>query len=256
MTAEAAARWMAGAAARTGVAPLLVLVAAALLPACPAYPLIEAAGVDPFTPSGWDLVIAGDHLCGHNSSGAVLLSTNSSEVRLLNGPTPHTVGTGTIVAPNKLSTNWVAGVAVGSRILVFTNPPATASSGSGGTLAVLTIAPGCGSIASVQWATLPELGEPEPVTWVGAALAEPSRGGKPSTATVFSIGAAAGGAGLVAIDLNFGTSVQATVRHLAAIDISGTCVFKGLAASSRGKGRDCFSSSFYEMAVDVSLDVY
>jgi hypothetical protein len=104
---------------------------------------------------------------------------------------------------------------------------------------VLTIAAGCTSIASIDWATVDE-----GVSWAGAAVAanavavgSTGAGGSTSTVTVFSV-ASGGAAGpsprLVAIDLQFGAAVTATSRVLSTIKASPTCAFRGLAPTARG----------------------
>ena len=42
------------------------------------FPLIEASGVDPFAAGGWSLLVAGEHLCGPNASGAVLFHIDTA----------------------------------------------------------------------------------------------------------------------------------------------------------------------------------
>jgi hypothetical protein len=191
------------------VAALLLLTAAPNHRVA-AYPLIEASGVDPFALAPWGLLVAGDHLCGPNASGAVLLSSNGSLARLLRGPTPHVVGSGAVAA----GANWQAGVVVGTGRVVLlrgpettTPPPTSLDSAGRGDLAVLTVAEGCSSITSVQWAwpLRGAHGASPAVSWAGAAVFNSTAAGG-SGATLFSIvsGGGAGAARLVAIDLQFG----------------------------------------------------
>lgn len=185
-----------------------------------AFPLIEASGVDPFADPGWDLLVSGEQLCGLNSSGAVLLSSTSEHVELLNGPTPHIVGSGTVAA----GSDWSAGVAVGNRVILFRHGNKTSND-----LAVLTIAAGCTSIESVSWANAAP-----GASWTGAAVV--SQAGTASV-QVFSIasGSSIGSAPrLVAIDLQFGKTISATTHIFPPVESSPSCVFKGLASTARG----------------------
>ena len=189
-----------------------------------AFPLIEASGVDPFSEHGWDLLVSGEHLCGPNSTGAVLLSSTGARAELLNGPTPHIVGSGNVAEDGSV---WQAGVAVGSRVILLRGH----STSNDADLAVLEIAAGCASIVSVEWANVGH-----GVDWVGAAVLSETVGTSAHT-TVFSI-ASGGSMGsaprLVAIDLHFGDNVTATARAFSTIQSSPSCVFKGLASTSRG----------------------
>ena len=197
---------------------LVALAALAAVERVGSYPLLEASGVQPFAQSGWDLLVPGDELCGTNESGALLLSSNSSDALLLQGPTAHTVGEGTVP-----SAPWRAGVAVGNRVVLL---PA-----NGGKLAVVDVAAGCGSIASVRWASGLPQGE-----WTGAAVL-------PKTdATIFTTLFSAyyskfpnyGQSHLVALDLAFeGGAAKATVRQLAPIALGPGCAVRGLAASAK-----------------------
>eukprot|EP01047_Picozoa_sp_COSAG01_P012147 COSAG01_NODE_541_length_15735_cov_4.534088_10_plen_512_part_00 len=217
------------------------------------YPLIEASGVDPFALSGWDLLIGGTHLCGTNSSGALLLSTNGSAVRLLRGPTPHTVGEGSIAAPTSLGSSsssssssgenageaaaaaaavmWRAGVAIDNYVVLLRAPTGSTSGAGGYNLAVVTVSAGCASIISVQWATVAPLG----AEWAGAATTAATTTGR--TATVFSVATLPSKAPrLVAIDLNLQNIRLAKPRSrlLASIPAPSGCDFRGVAATKRG----------------------
>ena len=158
----------------------------------------------------------------------MLLSPTSATAHLLNGPTPHVVGSGTVAA----NSDWQAGVAIGSRVALLRGGGGGGgrSGGGGGgdargNFAVLTIAKGCSSVASVEWATVNS-----GASWAGAAaaLAKPAAGRSGSssasaaeTGTVFAVlaGAAGGGtaARLIAIELHFGGGLQASSKTLATL---------------------------------------
>ena len=206
------------------------------------FPLIEASGADPFAAGGFDVLVAGDHLCGAGSPGAVLLSANSSSALVLQGPTPHVVAQAAVPDSSDNRPPWHAGVAIGPRVLALR--PAPRSGTNAGNLVVLTIDPGCTAIASVQWATVHRTGD-----WAGLAIPSGSGGSgnggvrgssrsaglPPLHAVVLSILTPLGAAPqLVSINLQVGDSVLATSKTISTIDRGPDCVFKGLAPTARG----------------------
>ena len=230
----------------TFISATLLLATAPLSAETATFPLIEASGAEPFTAGGWDLLVAGDHLCGPNTPGAVLLSANSSSVLVLQGPTPHVSASGLMADSGVYRPAWQAGVAIGPRVLALR--PAPKSGTNAGNLVVLTIQPGCSAVASVEWATVHRTGD-----WAGAVIptwATDSASGLSSSSSdsmagmagvtplhmiVLSIASSPAEAPqLVSIDLHLSDSIQATSKTLSSIVAATDCTFTGLAPTARG----------------------
>ena len=91
----------------------------------PLYPLIEASGVEPFSPTGWQAAVTGGGLCGPGRSGMLLASSGNRAV-LAAGPTPHAVGEDSRDLLPRGGSPWRAGAADGSRAYLFSRAMASA----------------------------------------------------------------------------------------------------------------------------------